>query len=69
MNKQSNTTPILPANLSVPDSAIWLGIDQTKTWALIRDGEIKAVRLGSRTLIPLEELQRFQSRLVNGAEA
>jgi excisionase family DNA binding protein len=67
-NKSQNTT-LPPANLSVSQGASWLGIGQTKMWALIRDGEIKAVRLGSRTLLPLAELQRFQSRLVNEAAA
>lgn len=69
MNKQSDNTKLPPANLSVPNGAQWLGIGQTKMWALIRDGEIQTVRLGSRTLLPLAELQRFQSRLVNGAAA
>ena len=69
MNTKSQDTSLLPANLSVKGGASWLGIGQTKMWALIRDGEIQAVRLGSRTLLPLAELQRFQSRLVNGAAA
>jgi excisionase family DNA binding protein len=69
MNTKSENTALPPANLSVRDGAQWLGIGPTKTWALIRDGELKAVRLGSRTLLPLAELQRFQSRLVNEAAA
>ena len=69
MNTKSENSSIPPANLSVPNGAQWLGIGQTKMWALIRDGEIQTVRLGSRTLLPLAELQRFQSRLVNGAAA
>jgi excisionase family DNA binding protein len=69
MNTKSKNITLSPANLSVPDGAQWLGIGQTKMWALIRDGEIQAVRLGSRTLLPLAELQRFQSQLVNGAAA
>jgi excisionase family DNA binding protein len=69
MNKQYENTTLPAANLSVPNGAQWLGIGQTKMWALIRDGKINAVRLGSRTLLPLAELQRFQSQLVNGGEA
>lgn len=69
MNSKSENSPLLPANLSVKGGASWLGIGQTKMWALIRDGEVKAVRLGSRTLLPLSELQRFQSRLENEAAA
>jgi excisionase family DNA binding protein len=69
MNTKSNTNILPPANLSVPEGARWLGCGQTKMWALIRDGELKVVRLGSRTLLPLAELQRFQSRLVNEAAA
>ena len=69
MNKKSRNTALPPANLSVKDGASWLGIGQTKMWALIRDGEINVVRLGSRTLLPLAELQRFESRLLNGVEA
>lgn len=61
--------PVNPANLSVSHASQWLGIGQTKMWALIRDGEVKAVRLGSRTLIPIVELHRFQSQLLNEAAA
>jgi excisionase family DNA binding protein len=69
MNTKSENIALPPANLSVKDGAQWLGIGQTKTWALIRDGELKAVRLGSRTLLPLSELHSFQSRLINEAAA
>ena len=41
MNKQFENLTLPPANLSVPNGAQWLGIGQTKMWALIRDGEIQ----------------------------
>lgn len=40
-----------------------LGIGQTKLFKLVKDGDLNAVKLGRRTLIPQSELVRFQSGL------
>jgi len=47
----------------VPEAAQLLGIGRTRTWQLIYEGRLKAVRIGRRTLIPRAELERFVREL------
>lgn len=49
--------------VSVADAARALGLGVTSTWRLVGTGEIRALRIGGRTLIPTSELDR----LVSGA--
>lgn len=54
-------TPPAPRAHSVPDAARVLGVCATSVWGLIRAGEIRPVRLGRRTIIPVSELERLLS--------
>jgi excisionase family DNA binding protein len=44
-----------------------LGISKEKVYLLIKSGQIRSVRLGTRTLIPEDELHRFVARLEDAA--
>jgi excisionase family DNA binding protein len=57
----TSTDPIL---LTVEDAAAVLSIGRSKTWELIAAGELGVIRLGRRTLIPREELERYVTTLV-----
>jgi excisionase family DNA binding protein len=47
----------------MPEAWETLGIGRTTLYELIADGKIKTVKIGRRTLIPDEELQRFVATL------
>jgi excisionase family DNA binding protein len=49
---------IQPMAHSVHIAAQLLGIGPSKTWALIREGKIRATRIGRRTLISAREIER-----------
>jgi excisionase family DNA binding protein len=49
--------------LSVPESYEFLRIKRDKFYRLLRDGDIKAKKLGGRTLILRAELERFAKSL------
>lgn len=59
--KASAKPPIVPMAHDVPTAATILGIGVTKLWGLIREGEIRPVRLGKRTLISVREIERVLS--------
>jgi excisionase family DNA binding protein len=44
---------------SVTGAAQALGIGRTSIYALIREGRLKTVKLGRRTLITVESIQRL----------
>ena len=50
---------IVPLAHPVHTAAQLLGIGPSKTWALIREGKIRATRLGRRTLITAREIERL----------
>lgn len=50
---------IVPLAHDVPTTARLLGIGVSKCWMLIRDGQIRPVRLGKRTLVPTREIERL----------
>ena len=52
----------------IPDSCGVLGgIGRTKLYALINDGQLTRVRIGSRAFITGESLENFLSQLADGA--
>jgi len=69
MPKADNTTaarqPLKADRLAyqVDDLAEALGIGRTKLYAEIRDGKLKAKKLGSRTLIAATEAQAYLDAL------
>jgi excisionase family DNA binding protein len=51
-----NTAPLA---LRVKDFARTVGIGKTKTFAMIKSGELRTVRLGRRLVIPMSEARRL----------
>ncbi len=49
----------LPRLMSIPSAAQVLGIGTTLLFRLIKSHHISTVRLGRRTLVPLEEIERL----------
>lgn len=43
----------------IPDAAAVLGISRSTLYELIADGEITTVKIGRRTLITQDELERY----------
>ncbi|MCR0980628.1 helix-turn-helix domain-containing protein [Roseomonas populi] len=54
-----------PAKLAftIPEAVTSSGIGRTKLYALIREGQLEARKLGSRTLIPAPSLQALMDSL------
>ena len=54
---------ITPYHLTVREAVQLSGIGRTKFYRLIGDGEVRAVKLGRRTLVERESLLDFIGRL------
>jgi excisionase family DNA binding protein len=57
-----------PLAHKIPDACRRLGCGRTMIYELLAAGELRAIKLGNRTLIPESELQKFiESRLAAAA--
>lgn len=57
----SNDNPVL---VDVwPDAGRRIGLGRTKTWELVRSGELETVRIGRRRLVPIDALNEFAKNL------
>ena len=54
---------IKPMVVGTTKACFLLGCGKTKLFALLKTGQIQAVRFGGRTMIPTAELERFASML------
>ena len=50
---------IIPKAYSAGDVSVMLGISRSMVFKLIRQGELKTFKAGTRTLIPAGEVDRF----------
>lgn len=50
---------VRPLAYSIPATAALFGISQSQTWALIRDRKIRSIKLGRRTLVTAQEVDRI----------
>jgi excisionase family DNA binding protein len=50
--------------LTVEEGAEALGIGRTTTFALIKNGELKSVKVGRLRRIPLDEIRAYTTRLL-----
>lgn len=48
-----------PLLLTINQVASLLNLGRTKTYELVRSGKIKSFKIGSRRLIPCEEVERY----------
>jgi excisionase family DNA binding protein len=58
-----------PLLLPVREAARRLGIGRDRCYELVRRGELRAVAVGRRRLIPRSELEVWIARQLEGAEA
>ena len=49
------------------EAARVIGVGRTTLYALMRDGQVRAVKIGRRTLISIAELERYVASLTAGA--
>lgn len=56
-----------PIFLSVSDACRLLGLRRTSLYALLKSGQLRAVKIGARRLIPRDELERFAAAVKQGA--
>lgn len=54
-----------PLLISVRDAARELGLGRDATYALVRAGRIRCVRVGRRLLVPRSELSKFIERALD----
>lgn len=54
-----NTTPVDRRAFPVRGAAEWLSVSESYIWKMARNGKIKLTRVGGRTLIFSEDLERF----------
>lgn len=47
--------------MSVNDFAVWAGIGRTTAWKEIRERRLCAVKVSARTIVSMEEAQRWLS--------
>jgi excisionase family DNA binding protein len=63
MQVETNTFPSVQAGnrlaFSVHEAAAALGLSASSIWKWISLGQIRAVKIGGRTLIKIDELQRL----------
>lgn len=55
-------------NWRVNDFCMAFGIGRTKFYQLVNEGRIKTVKLGSRTLIPADQVASLQADLAAGID-
>ena len=53
----SNSPPMAPIALRIPDAARVSGCSRTRLFGMIRSGELKSVKIGKRRLILAESLR------------
>lgn len=59
--------PVAPVSYSVEDAARALGIGRSLAFRLIREGQLAAVKIGRRTVVPVKECEAFLARLGGAA--
>ncbi len=50
---------IVPALLTIKETAVYFRISHTGVWRLIRDGRLRATRIGGRTLVRPADADAF----------
>lgn len=62
MASSATPTNIPPISVSVPEAGRIIGVGRTKIGELIRNGDLKPVKLGRRTLLRVSDLEDFMER-------
>jgi hypothetical protein len=66
MRETTTTISGLPSrNLSVPEFCDWSRLGRTSVCKIIAKGELRPLKYGRRTLIPMEEALRWRNSLAS----
>lgn len=55
----SNNTTANRGAMSVNEFAIWAAIGRTTAWKEIKEGRLRPVKVCARTIVPVEEAERW----------
>ena len=55
----SETPSLRPMTLRIADACRLTGIGRSKLYELIKAGDIEIIKVGSRTLVPIDALEAF----------
>lgn len=50
--------------VTIPEAAVILSVGRTQMYALLKDKSVTRVKLGSKSLVPMESLEAFADRLI-----
>lgn len=64
----NSTNALDPLLHRIPDACRRLSVSRTTLYELIKAGEIRSVKIGSRSLIPEIDLQRVLSSRLGGVQ-
>ena len=56
---QNDASATCPLAHQIPQACQRIGVARTSIYELIKAGELRSIKVGSRTLIPESELQQF----------
>lgn len=68
-NPKVETAPVPRVSFSIEEAAGALGIGRTYVYQLIKEGRLQVVRLGRRTLVPMDAIQDLLQMNTSGAKA
>lgn len=60
--KHPSVAAIAPLRVDIPEAARILGVSRSRIYLRIREGSLKAVKEGGRTLLAMSELQAYVAR-------
>ncbi|MFM9938624.1 MAG: excisionase family DNA-binding protein [Hyphomicrobiaceae bacterium] len=63
LDRSSGPQAARPPHCGIKAAACYLGVSRSRLYELLRDGSIPALKLGSRTLIPVGGLDSFIAKL------
>jgi excisionase family DNA binding protein len=66
--RRSDGTDLTPLAHSVENAASRIGIGRTKTWELIKRGELRTIQIDGRRLVPEVSCVEFVARKLADAE-
>ena len=61
-NATENSRDNTASAITVADAARRLSVSESHTWKMIRDRELRVVKFGRRTIVPMSEILR----IING---
>ena len=66
IENEDRETPLPRLAVSIPKACAAIGLGRTAFYALVKAGQIRVVKLGRRTLVPMEELAKLLAPKVDG---